>query len=235
MVERYAYTAYGELTILAPNRTARANSSFQNRYTYTGREWDPTLRLYYFRARWLEPKAGRFIGRDPLGYVDGMGLYRAYFAVWGADPWGLETWETTVVGKSFIYDIDKIGGVGTDPHSLNIPLFDTTGIVQFDLQAPWPSDWLRGQGSYWLFNLKEDPDNDAKDGKYRLYSRLKLEFECCDGKLKIDPKKPRVDRDGGYELGFFSTAQSTSTISHTKHSANPRCVFVIEPLANQTR
>ena len=69
LVERYAYTAYGELTILAPDRTARATSSFQNRYTYTAREWDPTLRLYHFRARWLEPKAGRFIGRDPLGYV----------------------------------------------------------------------------------------------------------------------------------------------------------------------
>jgi RHS repeat-associated protein len=90
LVERYAYTAYGELAILAPNRTARTTSSFQNRYTYTGREWDPTLRLYYFRARWLEPKAGRFIGRDPLGYVDGMGLYGAYFAIGGVDPFGLK-------------------------------------------------------------------------------------------------------------------------------------------------
>jgi RHS repeat-associated protein len=65
LVERYAYTAYGELTILAPDRTLRATSSFENRYTYTGREWDAGLSLYYFHARWLEPKAGRFIGRDP--------------------------------------------------------------------------------------------------------------------------------------------------------------------------
>jgi RHS repeat-associated protein len=89
LVERYAYTAYGELTILAPDRTLRATSSFQNRYTYTGREWDAGLSLYYFRARWLDPKAGRFIGRDPLGYVDGMGLYGAYFAVRVTDPSGL--------------------------------------------------------------------------------------------------------------------------------------------------
>ncbi|MFN9246935.1 MAG: RHS repeat domain-containing protein, partial [Planctomycetota bacterium] len=88
LVERYAYTAYGELTILAPDRTLRPTSSFENRYTYTAREWDPTLRLYYFRARWLEPKAGRFIGRDPLGYVDGMGLYGAYWGVRGVDPYG---------------------------------------------------------------------------------------------------------------------------------------------------
>jgi RHS repeat-associated protein len=90
LVERYAYTAYGELTILAPDRTVRTNRSFQNRYTDTGREWDPTLRLYYFRARWLEPKAGRFIGRDPLGYVDGMGLDGAYFAIRGVDPLGTD-------------------------------------------------------------------------------------------------------------------------------------------------
>ncbi|MFO0261977.1 MAG: RHS repeat-associated core domain-containing protein, partial [Planctomycetota bacterium] len=88
LVERYAYTAYGELTILAPDRTLRPTSSFENRYTYTGREWDPTLRLYYLRARWLEPKAGRFIGRDPLGYVDGINLYSNTFATSYVDPLG---------------------------------------------------------------------------------------------------------------------------------------------------
>ncbi len=72
-----------------PDRTARATSSFENRSTYTGREWDPTLRLYTSR-RWLEPKAGRFFGRDPLGYVDGLGLYGAYFADDGLDPGGLQ-------------------------------------------------------------------------------------------------------------------------------------------------
>ncbi|MFO0037179.1 MAG: RHS repeat-associated core domain-containing protein, partial [Planctomycetota bacterium] len=90
LVERYAYTAYGELTILAPDRTLRPTSSFENRYTYTGREWDPALRLYHFRARWLEPKAGRFIGRDPLGYVDGMGLYGFYASTNRTDPSGMD-------------------------------------------------------------------------------------------------------------------------------------------------
>ncbi|MFO0526746.1 MAG: RHS repeat domain-containing protein, partial [Planctomycetota bacterium] len=105
LVERYAYTAYGELTILAPDRTLRATSSFENRYTYTAREWDPTLRLYYFRARWLEPKAGRFIGRDPLGYVDGMGLYGAYLGLNGLDPTG------TVLIKCECYQ--SLTGFGT--------------------------------------------------------------------------------------------------------------------------
>ncbi|MFN9343153.1 MAG: RHS repeat-associated core domain-containing protein, partial [Planctomycetota bacterium] len=108
LVERYAYTAYGELTILAPNRTARATSSFQNRYTYTGREWDPTLRLYYLRARWLEPKAGRFIGRDPLGYVDGPNLYEYVHnnPSRGIDPSGLfdvSAWVLNNLGRDWAY------------------------------------------------------------------------------------------------------------------------------------
>jgi RHS repeat-associated protein len=39
-----------------------------NRYTYTGREWDETLGLHHFRARWMSPLAGRFLGRDPIEY-----------------------------------------------------------------------------------------------------------------------------------------------------------------------
>ena len=36
--------------------------------------------LYYFRARYYSDELGRFISRDPLGYVDGMRLYAGYFA-----------------------------------------------------------------------------------------------------------------------------------------------------------
>ena len=45
--------------------------------------------LYYFRARYYSGELGRFINRDPLLYVDGMSLYRAYFVVNGVDPSGM--------------------------------------------------------------------------------------------------------------------------------------------------
>jgi RHS repeat-associated protein len=32
---------------------------------YTGREWDPEINLYYYRARYYDPKLGRFISEDP--------------------------------------------------------------------------------------------------------------------------------------------------------------------------
>ncbi len=89
LVERYTYSAYGTLGIYAANGTVRSSSTYANRYTYTSREWDPELRLYHFRARWYDPATGGFVSRDPLGYVDGMSLYRGYFGVASEDPYGL--------------------------------------------------------------------------------------------------------------------------------------------------
>ncbi|MFN7447545.1 MAG: RHS repeat domain-containing protein, partial [Pirellula sp.] len=68
IAERYAYSAYGEPTILDPSGTVIASSSINNRYSYTGREWDATVGLYHFRARWMSPKSGRFLGRDPIEF-----------------------------------------------------------------------------------------------------------------------------------------------------------------------
>ena len=42
----------------------------------------------YKRARFYSVQLGRFISRDPLGFVDGMNLYRAYFVPSGVDPSG---------------------------------------------------------------------------------------------------------------------------------------------------
>jgi len=91
LVERYTYSAYGTLGIYAANGTVRSSSTYANRYTYTGREWDAELRLYHFRARWYDPATGGFVSRDPLGYVDGMSLYRGYFWVSASDPDGTDS------------------------------------------------------------------------------------------------------------------------------------------------
>jgi RHS repeat-associated protein len=66
--ERYAYTAYGQPTFLNASGAVQTSSAANNRYTYTGREWDATLGLYHFRARWISGMSGRFLTRDPTGY-----------------------------------------------------------------------------------------------------------------------------------------------------------------------
>ena len=43
--------------------------------------------------RVVEKEQGRFISRDPAGYVDGMGLYNGYFAMhFAMDPSGKKKW-----------------------------------------------------------------------------------------------------------------------------------------------
>lgn len=44
-------------------------------YAYTGREWDPEINLYYYRARYYDPRVGRFISEDPEHFVDDTTLY----------------------------------------------------------------------------------------------------------------------------------------------------------------
>jgi RHS repeat-associated protein len=88
IAERYAYSAYGQPTILDASGSILNASAISNRYTYTGREWDATLGLYHFRARWMSPIAGRFLGRDPIGLIDGFNSYQNYFLTSKMDPSG---------------------------------------------------------------------------------------------------------------------------------------------------
>jgi RHS repeat-associated protein len=44
-------------------------------YAFSGREWDPETGLYYYRARYYDPKPGRFISEDPIGIEGGINPY----------------------------------------------------------------------------------------------------------------------------------------------------------------
>ncbi|XZE45797.1 RHS repeat domain-containing protein [Pirellulaceae bacterium SH467] len=90
VAERYAYTAFGQPTILDGSGSVLSSSAINNRYTYTGREWDQTLGLYHFRARWMSGLAGRFMGRDPIGYdaYHYLNLFANYLLLSKTDPTG---------------------------------------------------------------------------------------------------------------------------------------------------
>jgi RHS repeat-associated protein len=57
----------------------------------SGREWDSETGLYYLHARYQDPKVGRFISEDPIGFQGSFNFY-AYVAnnpaTW-TDPLGL--------------------------------------------------------------------------------------------------------------------------------------------------
>jgi len=89
VVERYRYDAYGQRKVLAADGvTTRTASNFGQNLGFTGRFLDNETGLYYFRARYYSGILGRFISRDPLGYVDGKNLYQAYYIPNTTDPTG---------------------------------------------------------------------------------------------------------------------------------------------------
>lgn len=55
----------------------------------TGRELDAATGLVYNRHRWIEPRLGRYLTPDPLGYPDGRDPYRVSRAGSNVDPLGL--------------------------------------------------------------------------------------------------------------------------------------------------
>jgi RHS repeat-associated protein len=71
-------------------RGRMSSLSVGNRKGYAGYEFDEAASVYHVRHRVYLPEAGRWTRRDPLGYVDGMGLYEYVKAraVRSVDPTG---------------------------------------------------------------------------------------------------------------------------------------------------
>ena len=91
--ERYAYTPYGEVTILDADFSADADgkSDISNEHLYTGKRQDPGAPgLQLNRNRFYASGLGRWVNRDPIGYVDGYNLYEYVngMPLVGLDPSG---------------------------------------------------------------------------------------------------------------------------------------------------
>jgi RHS repeat-associated protein len=87
VVQSYEYSSFG--------RMKEQGGEVKQPYGFTGREWDKELGLYYYRARYYDPKAGRFINKDPIGFAGGdVNLYRyvGNDSVNWVDPSGLFRW-----------------------------------------------------------------------------------------------------------------------------------------------
>ncbi|GLI36810.1 hypothetical protein KI811_17690 [Geobacter hydrogenophilus] len=128
VVERYAYDAYGCVTItdgagnpVSKNAWGTPHGAIGNPWMFTGRQLDEESGLYYYRARYYDCEKGRFLQRDPLSYFTGINFYEY---VWGnspnlTDPWGLEqVLVTTGTRELFVWGIDVWGVTG----SMTLPI-----------------------------------------------------------------------------------------------------------------
>ncbi len=112
VVERYAYSAYGLPQIMDASYNALSGSAVGNDYLFTGRRWEAEIGKYYYRARYYDPKNGRFMQRDPLGYVDGMNAYEYVRGnpVNFVDPMGLFSLQDAILSflkpKKGCYGVD---------------------------------------------------------------------------------------------------------------------------------
>ena len=67
-VQTYEYSVFGQV--------AAEDPCHPNPYMFTGRRFDIETGLYYYRARYYNPYIGRFLQTDPVGYGDGLNVYR---------------------------------------------------------------------------------------------------------------------------------------------------------------
>lgn len=123
----------------------------------------------------MSPSAGRFLGRDPIGYVDGSLLYMAYFPIASTDPDG-EKLTNCSVHKHSLKSSDRMFG------SLN--------------KLKNLSDRLRnmlGEGApsvYW----------DFQGGGY--FKETLCTESCCNAPFSAPTREREIDARGTLLLGF---------------------------------
>lgn len=86
------YDSFGRLVeVDDPETTADNDGTYDGKFSYTGREWDEVGELFYYRSRWYDPAAQRFVSEETIGFASGdvnPFRYTANSAINATDPSG---------------------------------------------------------------------------------------------------------------------------------------------------
>jgi RHS repeat-associated protein len=83
VINTYLYDSFGNIK--------QKTGGLENPYTYTGREWDEESGIFYYRARYYDPRIGRFLSPDPIRLPKSMNSfwYVSNNSTNLSDPFGL--------------------------------------------------------------------------------------------------------------------------------------------------
>jgi RHS repeat-associated protein len=178
VVERYYYSAYGNVTFCdaswAPltsggtnTRTPRSPSAVGNTTLYASMVLDPRTGLFYDEARWYDASVSTFVSMDPAGADQNLYRYSGNNPVACVDPSG---------DTKQVYAFEGRGGY---PGANQLPA-KTPGGAPIEIQGPMsPSQVLNywydavqaaGKDVQWHYlaaegNWRIDRDQIAKDAK----------------------------------------------------------------------
>jgi RHS repeat-associated protein len=193
MAEAYEYDPYGRHRVIDPGIDATYFTSddtydelhpgaISNSIRYTGQRFDAESGLMYYKNRYNDPAAGRFIGRDPLGWSEGPNRY-GY-----------------VGGRPQRY---------LDPFGFN-ECCEGPGLSGFDHYGwEWAWHWYAGSGE--MLEYYFDPHlSDYMRANSKIQSRLDEETKYFgerfatlpDGTYYFDTGDKHLELQNGYFLGY---------------------------------
>jgi RHS repeat-associated protein len=176
LVQTYGYDSFGKQTSLS--------GSLTNTFQYTAREFDSETGLYYMRARYFDPAAGRFVSEDPLSFEVDSNFYRYVRndPTVLSDPSGL--WPNLPSAGQALQGVKNWGqGVG-DAGQMSWEFFSGTGPQHRDF----------GPGSVQVDSLRNSPGiNKAR------------QWYSANG---CDSSGNPLTRTGGHKFGLKGLAQS---------------------------
>jgi RHS repeat-associated protein len=157
IVQTYSYDSFGNMT---------ATGSIRQPFTYTAREYDYATGMYFYRARYYDPKVGRFVTKDPIGFKGGINFY-AYVKnnpINYKDPKGLE-----------ILKCNRTTGFGIGNHAY---LWDTIGNRSCGMQgSSGNGDTSGNEGGPNVDACNPVPNSAGKEADV---------WKCCSDPAQID-------------------------------------------------